>query len=449
MQEILAKLQIPLRSMFDFVCGTSAGGLIAIGIFVICWDAGESLEKFEELARKTFNGSNGTFGQMQQLVISYLRDCRYSSLAIEESFQSTFEDQKEVSLFNPLTNDTKVAITTTTAKESAACIFSNYNGGVWPKELGYSLIRAKKPENDILISEAASCTSAALWFFKPQLLRNLGTFQDSGLYYNNPLNIATWETKYIWPDKIVDFALSIRTGTTDHDSYAFSVDAYSPVKDRFLSRLYKTFMKSLDRERVWREIYNSLTKREKGRYHRLNLPIQGKEPTLDDVMAIDTLKRQAQSWIGTNQRFLLSLDSMYASMFYFELADYPIYVDNSYCYVGNIYCRVNIPLQGRRRLYEKLDSTASYFLVLGEPTRCVDYIPTCSAVPPFKRKVQFSVETLYDDIGITLLGLTSSPMTISGLPQTATELLQTQQLRSPFGRTDCKGEEKTLPLTPI
>lgn len=27
MQEILAELQIPLRSMFDFVCGTSAGTL--------------------------------------------------------------------------------------------------------------------------------------------------------------------------------------------------------------------------------------------------------------------------------------------------------------------------------------------------------------------------------------------------------------------------------------
>lgn len=110
--------------------------MIAIGIFIMRWDAGESLDKFEELARKTFKGSHGTFGRMQQLVISYLRDCRYSSLAIEQSFQSAFEEQKEVSLFNPLTNDTKVAITTTTAKESAACIFSNYNGGERPKEIG-------------------------------------------------------------------------------------------------------------------------------------------------------------------------------------------------------------------------------------------------------------------------------------------------------------------------
>lgn len=286
-------------------------------------------------------------------------------------------------------------------------------------------------------------------FFKPRLLRNLGTFQDGGLYYNNPFNIAMWETKYIWPDKVVDFALSIGTGTTDHDSHAFSADAYSPVKDRFISRLYKTFMKSLDGERVWREISNSLTERERGRYHRLNLPIQGKEPSLDDIMSINTLKGQAHSWIKANQRFLPSLDSIYASMFYFELADYPSYADNVYNCIGYIYCRINMPLQGRRRLYETLDSTSSYFLVLGQPTRCVEYIPTYSSIPPFKRKIQFTVETLDEDIGITLLGLTSSPKTISGLPQTGAELIRKQQLRSPFGRADCAEGDKALPPTPI
>ena len=286
-------------------------------------------------------------------------------------------------------------------------------------------------------------------FFKPRLLQNLGTFQDGGLHYNNPLNIAMWETKYIWPDKVVDFALSIGTGTTDHDVHALSTASYSPVKDRFLSRLYKTFMKSLDGEKVWREISNSLSEREKPRYHRLNLPIQGREPMLDDIMSIDALKAQAQSWIQVNQRFLPSLDSIYASMFYFELAEYPGYYDNAYKCVGHIYCRLDMSFQGRRRLYEKLDSTSSYFLVLGHPTRCVDYIPTCSPVPPFKRRLQFTVETLDEDVGITLLGLTSSPKTISGLPQTVAELVRKQQLRSPFGRADCTGEEKALPPTPI
>jgi hypothetical protein len=96
-----------------------------------------------------------------------------------------------------------------------------------------------------------------------------------------------------------------------------------------------------------------------------------------------------------------------------------------------------------------LVSRYPYFLVLGHPTRCVDYIPTCSSVPPFKRKIEFTVETLDEDVGITLLGLTSSPKTISGLPQTVAELVRTQQLQSPFGRADCTEEDKALPPTPI
>lgn len=100
------------------------------------WTIDESLDKFELLARKTFQSSQSNIKRIQQLLASYLRDGRYSSLAIEESFQSIFDNEKGVNLFNPLTSDIKVAITTTTAKESAACIFSNYNGGLRPKDLG-------------------------------------------------------------------------------------------------------------------------------------------------------------------------------------------------------------------------------------------------------------------------------------------------------------------------
>jgi len=289
----------------------------------------------------------------------------------------------------------------------------------------------------------------SLRFFKPRLLHHLGTFQDGGLQYNNPLNIAIWETRYAWPGRTVDFALSIGTGTTDHDAYAFSAGAHSPVKDRFMSRLFKTFMKSLDGERVWREIFNSLTDREKCRYHRLNLPIKGKEPMLDDTMAISTLKTQSGDWIKANQRLFLTLDSIYASMFYFEFDEMPTNIGDTYTCVGYIYSRLNTTSQGRQHLYEKLESTSSYFLVLGEPTRCIDNIPSHSSLPPFKRKVKFTLETLEDDVGITLLGLTSSPTTISGLPQSANELIRMQQLHSIFGRADCSKREKLLPPLPV
>lgn len=109
------------------------------------------------------------FARLQQFIISYLRDCQYSSSAIEDSFQTTFG--KDIGLFNPLTTDTKVAITTTSAKETATSIFSNYNGAKRPRTLGwyavsgtqmslelilpgYDLIRADKIEDDVVVSEA-------------------------------------------------------------------------------------------------------------------------------------------------------------------------------------------------------------------------------------------------------------------------------------------------------
>ena len=136
-------------------------------------------------------------------------------------------------------------------------------------------------------------------------------------------------------------------------------------------------------------------------------------------------------------------------MFYFELDDYPVYNEGSFTCISYIYYRIDIPLQGRRRLYEKFESTSSYFLVIGEPTKCIYFIPTYSVVLPFKRKVRFTIETLDENIRITLLGLTSSPTTISGLPQTAAKLIQKQCLRSKFGTIDCRQQEKALLPTPV
>ncbi|KAK3708056.1 hypothetical protein LTR37_011749 [Vermiconidia calcicola] len=229
-EERLQELEMPLSENFDLVCGTSAGetssvtglslpyekltldtgGLITIGLFLMQWNVDECLTKFETLAEKTFRRRNGytVFGRIQELAMSYFRDGQYSSLAIEESFQSVFGD--DMKMFNPLCNNTKVAVTTTTAKDARPCLFSNYNGGIRPPSIGYDIIRASRPEDDVCLREAASCTSAAPWFFRPKIISEIGTFEDGGLQHNNPLNIALWEASHIWPRKgLPDFALSI------------------------------------------------------------------------------------------------------------------------------------------------------------------------------------------------------------------------------------------------
>ena len=150
LEEQMAELRCPLRDHFDLVCGTSSGklmrerlpaksltedqgGLIILGMFLREWPLHECLSKFEGLARKIFQrrtSGSMLFTRMQELVMSYIADCRYDSTGIEAAFQQAFGP--ETRMFNPISNDTKVAVTTTTAREAQSCVLSNYNGGKRP-----------------------------------------------------------------------------------------------------------------------------------------------------------------------------------------------------------------------------------------------------------------------------------------------------------------------------
>ena len=88
-------------------------------------------------------------------------------------------------------------------------------------------------------------------------------------------------------------------------------------------------------------------------------------------------------------------------------------------------------------------NTSSYFIVLGHPVACVERIT--KGLPMFKRRIQFTLGSLDDTIGITLRGIIPIPMTISGLPKTARQLIDLQGLDAPFGRIDHKRAEKCLP----
>lgn len=57
-------------------------------------------------------------------------------------------------MFNPLRNNTKVAVTTTTTTDSVPCLFTNYNGRLRPAGVGYDVIRAESAHNNISVSEA-------------------------------------------------------------------------------------------------------------------------------------------------------------------------------------------------------------------------------------------------------------------------------------------------------
>ncbi len=266
------------------------------------------------------------------------------------------------------------------------------------------------------------------------------------MQHNNPSEITLWELKRLFPEKpSPDFVLSLGTGCTESIPSNFSSSSYSPVKDRFVSRIYKTFVKSIDGEKIWQKFYNSLPDASKHRYHRVNLKIKGPEPAIDDVTALQELQHQASLHSRRPDIIQPILDSIYATMFYFEFDEPPFYNGASFSCIGHIFCRIALPVASRKLLYRQLQASSSYFLIAGKPVPCVDKIS--SGIPLFKRKVTFELDGLDQQVAITLRGITSQPHTISGLPRSANTLIEMQGLEAAFGSTD-HALGKPLPQVP-
>lgn len=134
---------------------TGLGGLIVLGLFLMQWTPEQCLEKFERLASQTFGSPSARLSVISRLrrnLVSYIRDGKYEPHIIEAAFQTL--TKRPTQMFNPLKSETKVAVTTTTAKDVFTCLFANYNGHKRPSSLGYQIVRARKPQDDVMVHEA-------------------------------------------------------------------------------------------------------------------------------------------------------------------------------------------------------------------------------------------------------------------------------------------------------
>jgi hypothetical protein len=208
-------------------------------------------------------------------------------------------------------------------------------------------------------------------------------------------------------------------------------------------------MRNLDSEEAWKRFINSLAPASRDRYHRLSIRFSGTEPSLDDVLQMPELKSTVMRSIDGNAEALTAVvDSMIASIFYFELDDnMPKFDRGGFACSGYIICRLNIPLKNRHLLYDRLVQTSSWFLIQGNPLRCV--LSTPKGLPPFKRRVKFCVKSLDETIAFSIRGITSTSKLISGFPTSLRKLVADQRLESPFGTIDHWVNEKPLPALPM
>lgn len=275
-------------------------------------------------------------------------------------------------------------------------------------------------------------------------MRTVGLFQDGGLTNNCPSAISQWEAEFIWPDKAdPDFALSLGTGAVAESSHCRP----SWLRSRFCSRVFRSFIQNIDAEEAYKRFFNSLPPHMRQRYHRLNIQFAGAEPSLDDALQIPELKSSVLRTIKDGDPTLTAVtDSILASMFYFELDGMPKVQKDGYTCSGFILCRVDLPLDGRRYLYNHLLETSSWFLVQGSPICSVESVPR--SLPPFKRRVIFYVSSLDSIITFSVRGITSASRMLSGFHTSLEKLVTQQRLDSPFGTIDHITTERPLPAVP-
>jgi hypothetical protein len=140
------------------------------------------------------------------------------------------------------------------------------------------------------------------------------------------------------------------------------------------------------------------------------------------------------------------IDSMVASMIYFELDGLPAREENGYACSGYIFCRLDLSPKGLRALYDRLIKTSSWFLSQGSLVPCVQSVPC--RLPPFKRRIQFRVEATDEVIAFSIRGITSTPKALIGFPTTLEKLIENQMLNVPFRTVDYSVREKSLPAIP-
>ncbi|KFY04385.1 hypothetical protein V491_09370, partial [Pseudogymnoascus sp. VKM F-3775] len=209
---------MPLQDLFDIAFGTSSGGLSIMAMFLNGLPVTNCLKVFENLSHKAFDRgfvpSNSIFSRLRELLISYFADSLYSAHNLEEALRTQFGDEMSLMDHSAATSTgAKVGITVT-GVPNAELVFTNYNGvGSRPSGSGYRHVLSDDSFNRVRVWEAARCTSAAPWYFRPHHIDGVGTFQDGGLWRNNPIDIAISEARALWPTIVEpDVVLSLGTG---------------------------------------------------------------------------------------------------------------------------------------------------------------------------------------------------------------------------------------------
>jgi len=274
---------IKLSDMFDFMAGTSTGGILALAYLTPNEEnrpkltAQEAVNIYLDRGDEIFDVSN-----WQKIKsVNGLADEKYNASKLEEALEDTFGELKLSNLLKP-------------------CIISSYdirNGKP-------HFFKQHKSNNDIhnfKIKDVARATSAAPTYFETAHVKNeLGTpypLIDGGVFVNNPSLVAYSEVRSMTFKNIENYPsakdmmiVSIGTGSVSN-GYEYkkakdwgAIGWIKPVIEIMMSGNSKTVHYHL------KQIFGTLQDQDQKDYHRLEPKIIKADTEMDNA-SIDNLQK--------------------------------------------------------------------------------------------------------------------------------------------------------------
>ncbi|KKY29202.1 putative patatin-like phospholipase [Phaeomoniella chlamydospora] len=436
-------LPIPVQEHFDVAFGTSSGGLITLALFLNGWSADDCANVFESLAKKAFKprwyscipvlSQIPFISHFLILLASLLADGVYPPEDLEAALKNVFDSARGIQDYSyAMAIGAKIGIPVTTIMETDFCLFTNYNGDA-PRhhDCGYSIVRPKDGSRKILLWEIARSTSAAPWYFKPKHIPGVGTFQDGGLWKNNPVDIALWEIPVIWPSiERPDLVISLGTGSLKARKKMGFSGLWS---SRLLARLYGCLDRFISSKKIAEEFGNGRRKELDGRYFRFDGELS-ESSGLDETDKIRQIAAYARDQFCRSPEIDVVARRIIASLFYVELDRQPRKIKDKYFASGHIFCRVSRTQPAFEHLMNQLSKTCAVFSIDGHvvPGRVEDRSFT-DGTGNFRKKIEFEGK---ERLSIHLKEGSFQPQHISGSPYVIEEMIRAQGLNKQFGRSD-------------
>jgi len=293
LQEKTGDSNLKLSDMFDFIAGTSTGGILALAYLTPNEEnrpkltAQEAVNIYLDRGDDIFDVSN--WQKIKSL--NGLTDEKYDASELDKALEDTFGELKLSNLLKP-------------------CIITSYD----IKNSKPHFFKQHKSDNDTYnfkIKDVARATSAAPTYFEPAIVKNdKGTFYpliDGGVFVNNPSLVAYSEVRSMTFENIENFPsaknmmiVSIGTGSVSK-SYDFNkakdwgaIGWIKPVIEIMMSGNSKTVHHHL------KQIFGTLEEQDQRDYHRLEPKIITADTEMDNASHenLQKLKEDGLSYIS-------------------------------------------------------------------------------------------------------------------------------------------------------